>query len=176
MAPSPVDGTRRWKVFYDCGGFEHQFLVRMLVTATETDISALVAEFLTDVTSLFFASTVTAVQEAAKGSNFFFPITADLVGHTWGSGANNLTGNPMQLNFVGRSSTGKRVRLGLFGYKGSFSDWRMTGAESSVIADAVATLNFTTNIFIAIDESVPVWYPYADIGANDYWLKQSRAG
>lgn len=176
MPPSPVNGTKRWKVSYDVGGFEHQFLVRSLSAATTSEIAAQVEEWLTDLTSLFFASTVTGVQEAADSSNLFFPITTDLVGHTWGSGSNDKTGNPMQLNFVGRSNTGKRCRIGLFGYKGAFSDWRLTSAENAAIDAAVTTLNTTVTIFIAIDESVPIWYPYANVGANDYWLKQSRAG
>lgn len=176
MPPSPVNGTKRTKVFYDVGGFEHQFLVRSLSGVSTADIAAAVEEWLTDLTSLFFASEVTAVQEAADGSNFFFPVTSPLIGHTWGSGANDRTGNPMQLNFVGRSNTGKRSRVGLFGYKGAFSDWRLSASESTPITDAVATLNLDNGVFIAIDESVPIWYPYADVGANDYWLKQSRAG
>lgn len=176
MPPSPVDGTKRWKVGYAVGSFEHEFLVRMASSAVETSVVTLVSDWLAAQTSLFFASVVTSVKQAAEDSNLFFPITNDLIGVTWGAGTNDRTGNPMQLNYVGRSSTGKRVRIGLFGYKGAFSDWRLTAAESTAVDNAVTALNTTTDTFIAIDGSLPVWYPYANVGANDYWLRQSRAG
>jgi len=174
MAPLPVTNTRRWKVSYDVGGFAHQFLVRLRDAAVPATVDSEVTTFLSAIGSLFWESEITGVQEAAEGSNLFFPITSGLVGDSWGSGANSIGNNPLQLNFVGRSPGGRRVRVGLFGYKGVFSEWKLTGSESTPVQDAVNALNAAGDCFIAIDGLFATWYPYADIGVNDYWVRQSR--
>src|SRR5687767_7613133 len=137
MAPLPVTNTRRWKVSYDVGGFAHQFLVRLRDAAVPATVDSEVTTFLSAIGSLFWESEITGVQEAAEGSNLFFPIASGLVGDSWGSGANSIGNNPLQLNFVGRSPGGRRVRVGLFGYKGVFSEWKLTGSESTPVQDAV---------------------------------------
>src|SRR5688500_19202372 len=78
MAPLPVTNTRRWKVSYDVGGFAHQFLVRLRDAAVPATVDSEVTTFLSAIGSLFWESEITGVQEAAEGSNLFFPIASGL--------------------------------------------------------------------------------------------------
>lgn len=174
MAPIPVTNTPRWKVSYTVGGFAHQFLVRLSPEFVEATAVSEIGAWLLANTSLFWASVVTKVEQAEQGSNLFFPIDTTLDGFAWGGGANSVGNNPLQLNYVGRSPGGRRCRVGLFGYKGAFSEWKLTPAEVAAVGTAVTALNSATSAFYAIDGFPPVWYPYADVGVNDYWVRQSR--
>lgn len=176
MPTFPIDGTKRDIYTYTVGSFEHEFLVRSSMSASNAEVDEAVKTWLATITSLFFASVITQCRRADQGSNLFFPRASSAIAFTWGSGTNDRTGNPMQLNFVGRSPLGVRSRLGLFGYKGAFSDWRLTGIESTAVQNAVDALNAEGFIFWSVDVNKPIWYPYANVGANDYWVKQSRAG
>src|SRR5688500_20323178 len=113
MAPLPVTNTRRWKVSYDVGGFAHQFLVRLRDAAVPATVDSEVTTFLSAIGSLIWESEITGVQEAAEGSNLFFPIASGLVGDSWGSGAYSIGNNPLQWNFVWRAPGGRRVRVGM---------------------------------------------------------------
>jgi len=174
MAPLPVDTTARLKVTYNVGGFTHQFMVRLSLEYVLATAEGDIADWLGTQTSLFWASTITKVELAEQGSNLFFPYASGLSTVTWGSGANSIGNNPLQLNYVGRSAGGRRCRVGLFGYKGVFSEWKLTQAENTAVLNGVSALNTATDAFVAIDGLPPTWYPYADIGVNDYWVRQSR--
>jgi hypothetical protein len=50
----------------------------------------------------------------------------------------------------------------------------VTSAEDSIISDAVDLLNGTSDFFLAIDGTVPVWYGYANLGDNAYWRNRIR--
>jgi len=174
MAPLPIDTTARLKVTYNVGGFTHQFMVRLSLEYVLATAETEIASWLTSLTSLFWASTITKVELAEQGSNLFFPYASSLSTVIWGSGANSIGNNPLQLNFVGRSAGGRRSRVGLFGYKGVFSEWKLTSTENTAILNAVSALNSAVNAFVAIDGFPPTWYPYGDVGVNDYWVRQSR--
>ena len=80
----------------------------------------------------------------------------------------------MALNFVGRSSTGRRARWAIFGYKNAYSEFRLTSAESADIATVVDALDASPTRFLAIDGNLPTWYPYANVKAWDYWVGEAR--
>jgi len=54
-------------------------------------------------------------------------------------------------------------------------DFRITSAENLVIAAAVAALN-GAGFLCGNDDLAGVWYPYANLKYNDYWLRKVRQG
>jgi hypothetical protein len=80
------------------------------------------------------------------------------------------------MDFVGRGATGHRVRVAVFGciiadYGG---DYRLTGAESALVGNAIAELTSDVDIFNDIDYENPVWHNYANLGVNAYWRNKIR--
>lgn len=176
MAPLPFNSTDIVFVDYQQGPRTHTFLVRVADLADITAIEANIADFLTAASPLLFETLILAVRGQNAGSNISFPFpTSTLVGEVYGSGTVSSESVPYNIDFVGRSTGGRRARLDLFGYKGAISDWRRTSAESTDVAAAVAVLNGSTGSFLAIDGQQPFWYPYGNVGANAYWQRQQRA-
>jgi len=141
------------------------------IEAIETAIGA----FLTAVGGLVGSSLITAVRGQNAGSNVSFPFPiSSLVGVTFGTGSTNSETVPFFVDFVGRSTGGRRVRLTLFGKSGSLSDYKLTTSESTEVAAALVVLNNATGTFLSIDGLQPFWYPYADVGVNAYWQRQQR--
>lgn len=169
--------TARVKIIYQNAVAEHVALIRVFEPASVPNATDAFEAMTTALTALFGFSEVTGVQFAAEGSDIFTDVPAStLLGHTWGSGAVTTENNAVALNFVGRSSTGRRVRFALFGYNGTTSNYRLTGAEEADVADAVAILEADADLFRAIDGTNPVWKPYANIKAFDHWVGQARSG
>lgn len=176
VAPLPVNNTKRYWYDYDQSGFTHTLEVRGSTGSTDATADAAVATILGDIGGLFVASVITAARKAAAGSNLSFPFTSARVGDNFGSGASNVTANPRQVSFVGRSPGGRRVRFSIFGFASNLVDYRLTTAESAAVLACVNHLNALGTDFVAIDGQTATWLGYANIGLNDYWLRQSRAG
>ena len=176
MAPLPHNNTDIVYVDYQQGTAQHTFQVRVADLADITAIEASIDAFLTAASPLLFETLILAVRGQNSGSTVSFPFpVSGLVGNIYGSGAISNESVPYNINFVGRSTGGRRVRLDLFGYKGAISDWRRTSAESTDVAAAVAELNTATDIYLAVDGLKPFWYPYGNVGANAYWQREQRA-
>jgi hypothetical protein len=119
--------------------------------------------------------TVNTVRFAAAGSNVSNPVTTGFEGTSYGSGAGTVDSVPAFVNFIGRSSGGRRVRLAVFGYKNAFSTFRLHSTEDTHIADCITDLNGLANGALAIDGIKPTWYPYANVGFSAYWIRAVRA-
>lgn len=174
MAPLPVSNTARYFVDYQQGTHEHTLVARATGATSPASFGSIINGFLLNLTTLLVATTLTRVRFAAQGSTVSNPVITGFEGSSYGSGAPTNEQNAIYLDFVGRSSGGRRVRLAVFGYKGTFSDFRLTEAESAPIANAVASLNAPSTCFLAIDGIDPTWYPYANTGANAYWQRNLR--
>ena len=175
MAPLPHNNTDIVYVDYQQGPRAHTFQVRVAdvgnVASWESDITDLL-----DLTnSLIYAATITATRGQNSGSSISFPVPSTLVGTSFGTGTINAETVPFNLDFIGRSAGGRRVRLDIFGLKLGLSDYRLTAAENSDVAAMVAVLQGATDSFYAIDGTKAIWYPYADTGVNAYWQKKQRA-
>ena len=132
---------------------------------------------MTELTDSFTFNEVTAVQTAGDGSDIFLDVPGStLVGFTWGSDPATDENNAVQLRFQGRSGSGRRVSFSVFGYVGSTSNYRLTAAEDAHVAAAVALLQAGDGSFCAIDGNIPTWKNYANVKANDHWVKEARNG
>lgn len=174
MAPLPPESTARYFFDYTSVFEDHTFVVRHNGIISPASAGASVATFLGALASIFFPITITTVRSAASGSTISFPVTTGIEGTSYGSGIATSNDAPRELNFIGRSSGGRRVRLGLFGYKDAISDYRVTTGESTPVNNAVNHLNASVGLFLAIDGVEPTWYPYANMLYNAYWQRAIR--
>lgn len=172
MAPLPVSNTPRYKVFYTNAGQQHVMDIRS--SASPLAFGLNVDDFLTALGSLILATVIDDVQFAPSESSVFNTVAAGIVGNTYGSGAGSVTNKSTYLNFVGRSTGGRRVRLAVFGATGVGTDFRYIAGEDARVDAAIAALRVTANTFLTIDALRPVWKSYANAGFNAYWQRHIR--
>jgi hypothetical protein len=172
MAPLPPSNTPRFKIHYTNVNQAHVMDVRW--GGSPSALSAAFTGILTGLSAQFAGSVVDLVEFAASGSNIFNSVVSGLEGFTWGSGAGSLTDRTTYINFIGRSTGGRRVRLAIFGALGISSNFRYTAGELASIDGAIAVLNDPGQPFQAIDGLKPIWKSYANAGYNAYWQKQVR--
>lgn len=176
MAPLPANSTARYFVDYTTGTEEHTFSVRANPTYSPADLGTDLNTFLTDISPLLNRITIIRVRYQPEGSNVSAPVATAIDGNDYG-GASYGTGDDRSkfLNFVGRSSDGRRVRLAVYGVNDIQPDYRVSTADSSAIIAAVDTLNTPANAFLTVSGLKPLWYPYANTTDSAYWQKQLRA-
>lgn len=175
MAPISPDNTQRFFLDYTVCGYPHTHLCRAGSTVTASDAGATIAAFFAALTSQFRLITVLGFRSAAPGTNITVPETWPGAA-TYGSGAGSPFETAQFLDFVGRGSTGHRVRASIFGCSGTNAggDFRITPAEVSAIGDALDVLLSDGDIYLDIDYEVPVWHEYANSGQNAYWRNKIR--
>lgn len=174
MAPISPDNTRRVYYTYSNAVHEHTVVIRTAELTGIAGADALMEAVLLEITGFFPATSITKVEESAIGSNIRFPVVSDRLGDSWGSGAANADVDAQSLTFVGKSSGGVLTRMSFFGYFGTISAYRLTGAENANIADAVIALNASPVAGIAVDGLTVLWADYANIKPNDYWVRRAR--
>jgi hypothetical protein len=175
MAALPTENTARFFVDYATDSQNHTLVCRSNGIVSPAAFGANLDTLLTALTSLFNLITINTIRFAAQGSTFSFPVISGVEGNTYGTGSVGSDNAPRQMNFIGRSSGGKRCRVGIFGYKGAISSWRLTDAESAPVGNAINHLNASVGLWLAIDGIEPVWYPYANTLFNAYWTRNVRA-
>lgn len=174
MAPLPPENTPRYKVIYQQGPYQHSFEVRCSPSVTPAQFGPWLGTFLTDIGPALFTLTVTEVLYAGDNQTFFNPVNLGLTQTEFGGGAVSVESAPKYLDFVGRSTGGRRTRLALFGYQGPVSDWRVLSNEDVHVMAAVLDLNSDPDIGLAIDQIKAIWKPYANMGYNSHWQRSLR--
>lgn len=175
MAPLPFNGTNICFVDYQNSVGQHTMLVRFDENVQNAAVADAINDFLIAVSTLFVTSTIIATRIQVRDTNFSIPVDIGLDGTGFGSGGANPETNASACTFVGRDGGGRRARLSLFGFKAAYSNYRLLSTESADIANAVGVLNSRPGIFLSILHVQPLWYTYADIKANDYWVRRARS-
>jgi hypothetical protein len=175
MAPLPHNSTPIYFLDYTTVATNHTLEVRAAASVSPATFGSIMDAFLTFLSPLLLTLTVNGARFQAAGQTVSNPVTITIAGNTYGSGVASSDSVPYCLNFIGRSTGGRRVRLMVFGYKGLVTTYRLTSAESADIANCVNTLNNTANCFQSIDGLDPIWYPYANVMYNAYWQRAVRA-
>jgi len=172
LAPNNTD---RYFFHYQTAAHSHTLVVRTASGELYATVEGAVEDLLTGLSAAFVASAGTSVDFQAAGTDFSTPVsTGDWSSFSWGSGAATPENDAIAFNFQGRSSGGHKSRMGIFGYKNSPSNYRLTGGEAAAVETAVGILNSTVGAFLAIDGLHPNWYSYVNIKPNDYWVRQAR--
>lgn len=176
MAPLPSNSTARYKWFYTVGGHQHTAQVRVLASFTPEDMGTFLSAWYDALGGSLYNGVIDEVQFAQAGSDIFNPVVTGVEGQAFGSGgAGGQADAPKYLDFVGRGSSGRRVRLAQFGVIGVAGDFRYTSAESPAIADAVGLLNGTDGLGLTVSGNKAIWKPYANSGYNAYWQREVRS-
>lgn len=177
--------TFRYRVRYSVGGRQHTMQVRGVpaTTALQAPLFATsVADFLDALQPARWSDfTILNAAYALADSDVFLPTTAPVILAGAGSPATRTpSDNALALSFPCRSSAGLRGILFLYGcsYDPSTTsvanDFRITSAEDSDISDAIAALTAAVPTLVCNDGSTANWYPYANLKANDYWVRKTR--
>ena len=172
MAPLPPDSTPRYRVHYTTIGKQHSFEIRS--HDSPSFIGTFISDFLTALGPVMYASAIDFVDFAADNSSVFNSVTTGAEALTWGSGAGSVLEIPQFINFIGRTSGGRRVRLAVFGVGVSSVDYRFLNTENADVDAARAVLVAAGGLLRGIDDLTPVWKTYANTGFNAYWQKAVR--
>jgi len=175
MAPLPHNNTAIYYLDYTVDAREHTLEVRFDGAVSPAAFGASIGGLFVDNLANLDLLTVLGVRHQVQGSNVSNPVTSGIEGNTYGSGVAGADNVPKYINFIGRSSGGRRVRMMIFGYKGAISTWRLTTAENAGVSAGVARMNAASGLYLAIDAVEPLWYPYANVGFNAYWQRKARA-
>jgi hypothetical protein len=150
-------------------------LCRAGSTVIAADAGATMAAVFAAASSGMRLQTIDGFRSALPGTNISVPEVWPGAA-SYGSGAGTPYESAQYWDFVGRGSTGHRVRVALFGAIGvtAGGDYRISVGELSNIAAVLAELTSDGDIFLDIDYQVPVWHQYADSGVNAYWRNKIR--
>lgn len=172
MTPLPPNSTPRFRVLYTNSGQQHSNEWRS--HASPAAMSVELDVYFTAIQGLLTATVIDDVLFAADGSNVFNSVSMDFVGNTYGSGAGTTLVRASYVNFVGRSSDGRRVRVAFFGTTDLAADFRFVAGESSEVDDTIAALQDSSSTIVTIGDLRPVWKTYANAGFNAYWQRAER--
>src|SRR5215207_4897054 len=174
LPPLPPSNTIRYFADYSTATVSHTAIIRANAVASPANIGALLNSIFTSFSNVASAITFHTLRVAVVGSDVTNPVVSGFEGTIYGAGGESEASRVTSLNFVGRSSGGRRVRFSLFGYTGPISSWRLTNSENVNVAAINATMVSAVNSFYSIDGIKPLWYPYANVSFNAYWQKELR--
>lgn len=176
MAPLSPSATERWKYTYQNAIAEHTITFRLLAGSDVADADSVMQALIVYFGDLVVESSITLLETASVGSNFFNPVTgSDLVGTNFGTTPANPANNAVAATLVGRSPDSRRTRLSIFGWFGAVSDYRLTVGEDPDLGILVSFLNNPSTPIITIGGLGPVFKSYIDIKANDHWVGEARS-
>jgi len=172
VAPLPVDGTPRYKVFYTTVGKQHVQDWRSGLSPAAMSVD--LANFWSAISAKLHSVVIDDVQFAASGSNIFNSVAMPFVGTTYGSGSGIVGEVPYFVSFIGRSSDGRRSRVYFYGSNALGGDYRYVAGEDTAVDATVAALRAAGTDLQTISGLVPVWKSYANAGASAYWQRKIR--
>lgn len=175
MAPLPANNTARYFLDYSVAGFSHTLINRVDPEVTDADAASVMDSFMDIVGAFCYPITVEGFrfQQAGLAVSYDVPWTGSA---GWGTGAAIPANTAQYYDFVGRDTSGRRVRVATFGagLVTSGGDYRISPAEATWVADALDALTQDGQMFLTIGGEVPVWKQYANCGVNAYWRNKVR--
>lgn len=182
MADFAPNYTARYKLKYQVGSKKHSMTFRggTIEIVTGAGFVAGISNFLDALAPQLQSDwTILGADVAAQDSDVFVPATIlPAFGEALSAVASTPGTAPRFWSFIGRTGLGNQAKLLVFGVNvtpevGLASDWRAYSPESSVVANAVASLNdFAT--LLGPDLSKPTWYPYANFGEHAHYQQKAR--
>lgn len=173
MAPLPPENTERYTVFYTTGGNQHTTQVRTDSMSPST-FGTFFGAIMDALDPNLFATVIDVVTFAASGSTINNPVTSGIEGATFGTGSPTILEEPNYVDFVGRSTGGRRVRMTVFGISDLGGNFRVSAGEFGSVDTVVALLNAEPAAGFAIDGIKAIWKSYANTGLNSYWQRKQR--
>lgn len=177
--------TPRAKFKYSTLGEEHTITWRLARGADIGDGSGIAGKFAAFLNAMapVIAEdfTILAVSIAETDSDIFLPAAVP----AWdGGGLDTSSAASSQAayyaQFIGRTTTGGRAAFYLYGYGNnpvtvaSDRDFRVLATENTYVAAGLTALDELAPALAGNDGAAAVWYPYANVKYNDYWVHQLR--
>src|SRR6185369_7094477 len=172
MTALSPDNTPRYRVHYTVNSHDHTFQLRS--HESPFTIGVFINAFVAAIDWACYASVINQVEFAAAGSNVFNPVTTWAESTTWGTGTGVGLAVPEYVDFIGRTSGGRRVRLAVFGLGFGDNQYRFDPGDNADIDAGIAELVSMGSSLRGIDDLTPVWKNYANMGFNAYWQKAIR--
>jgi len=177
MAPLPPNSTDRFFLDYSDGVNSHTISWRwQLISQTISDAMDACHAFLLAIEPKLYLITVLGARVQLQGESVSVPTgwTGDT---TYGSGAMPAVNAPRELRFQGRSGSGRRVSVSVYG--GNFSTpatYRIVAGADADFDAGIAQLILAADIgsWIAIDGLGPLVYTFVSVNFNSYWEEQAR--
>lgn len=175
MAPLDSNNTGVLFLDYSVGGEGHTVQARYAPGSGAADMMDMLHDFLTAITTKIYLMHIEGARHRAANAVNSFPIA--WTGDTdYGTGVATHVQSASYLDYIGRSTLGRHVRLSLFGAIDGYdildSDFRVP--TTGVYGDGLAELVARDNVVAAIDGAAVVWYPYVNLGQNAYWRNRIR--
>jgi len=156
---------------------DHTFLWRYdSSTNTASAVLSAIDGVLTAIGPQLYTITIGAVRFSLAGSVVSLPI-AWTGSATYGTGTASANDRGAAIQFIARSATGRRTSFWLYAVDATAPiGYRLTAAGNVNVANAITALDGVSSalLYVAIDNTDPVHYPYANWKINDYWLHQTR--
>jgi hypothetical protein len=177
MAPLDPHGTPRVFVDYNDGFNDHTLMVRYAASGPSVEeVLTMIASIWDALDPNWYEITITGARAAASGSGISFAVPWP--GATvYGSGGLPLNRRPVELRFLGRDDSGRRVSWSFYGGTFTIPDgFRFPHSVGGSVADVIDSIEAATAsfAFFTINLQAPHVYPYADVNYNSYWEGQSR--
>lgn len=179
VTPLPPSNTERWFLDYTVIDTHHVLIMRTADAVSDGAAAEALDTFLSAIAPGCSAITIDGLRHAAATSDLTFPASTTGLSATYGSGVGQLIDIPLQATFTGRSTDGRKARVGMFGWDAQTdSSWRYTTAENANVAATIAALNSlsASGFFVSISGGGVIYHPYMNIGYNDHWVDKRRAG
>lgn len=172
----PNNQTDRYFIDYSSANGEHTMLVRLRGDLRGAPAQDLITLLVASYGAIAPPQTIfREVRFSAAGSTVSLPLfNINLVGFGAGTPGNeDLT---RFITFVGRSSTGRRVRQTLFAPAVQPDvDYRVPRGVLSGVDGVLDFLQQNTGNFVGVDgQPVQAWYDYANTGFNAYYQRRAR--
>jgi hypothetical protein len=176
MAPVDPTATDRLKIKYEGPFGNHTLLLHAKDGVPTADFIADAIALLNQLAKLLYSTAAfTDALLALAGSDIFNAIPFTVIPSTGPTTPDVNSAPSTFIQFGGRDSAGKRVKLYLFesGFLPRF-DMRYQAGENADLDDTVAMLSDETSTIGTIAGGAPVWKSYVNVGQNDYLTHKAR--
>lgn len=176
LSPLPASNTKRYFVGIQAGGFQHHVLCRTNNDAGDTDVTAVLQFQFGLLAPVMFSDThVNELLVADAGSDIRNPVSGWTIIDGEQPGPQPTTDNPLSLAMRGRSRSGRKTRLFLWGILFARTpSWVLIPTPESELDAFAAAVAGSVGIWKAIDGTQSVWGRDYTIDFNDHWVGQER--
>lgn len=176
----PANNTARYFLDYTTGRYEHTLTCRYTSGQDGDAVRGRIFTFLDAIKSaLPTAWQPLRARAQAAGSLVSVPADLGVLATFAGTSGTPLEQReePREFRWVGRSLGGRRVSVSLYGLLiATPGDFRYEGAAlpATLAAARAALIGSAPGIFVAIDDTNPLWYNYVNVNYNSYWEGEAR--
>lgn len=175
MAPTPDTFTERYMLDYEGPTGKHTLMFRFVPGILLADATARITAIVNTMRAFVVpATSFNQLRRASAGSPFSFNVDWTPI---VGTSATPITSKdyPQFVTWLGRDSSGKRVRWTLHGASiEPDADYRLLGSENTSVQAVINALKATGPSVLTVTGLVPFINPYANTGYNAYFQRKRR--